>query len=56
MVLPLPLSNGQHSSLIIVHAPTLDSYDEDVGHFHSELRKVPRDDKLVLLGDFNARR
>lgn len=53
MILNLPLSNGRYSSLIIVYAPTLDFYDEDVGHFYSELRdtirKVPRMTNLFSL-------
>lgn len=40
-------------TLIIVYAPTLDFYNEDVGHFYSELRdtitKVPRMTNLSSL-------
>lgn len=55
----LPLCNGHQMSVICVYAPTLNA-DEDVKErFYQQLRevagRVPRRDKLVILGDFNAR-
>ena len=53
----LPLAKNLHA--IFVTAPTLDSSD-DVKDRHydalySSLRRISRNDKIILLGDFNAR-
>lgn len=55
----IPLSNSRHATLISVYAPTLDS-NEDIkdsfyGHLNEVLRTIPREDKIIILGDFNAR-
>jgi exonuclease III len=59
MTLRIPLARNRYASIISAYAPTLDS-DEDIKDAFYEsldaaLRRVPRSDKLVLLGDFNAR-
>jgi exonuclease III len=59
MTLRLRLSTHHHATLISAYAPTM-SYPDDVKEsFYEELgnaiRAVPRNDKLILLGDFNAR-
>lgn len=46
-------------TIISAYAPTLMAEDEVKEHFYSQLdcvlRTIPASDKLVLLGDFNAR-
>ena len=59
MTLRLSLANKTHLTLISVHAPTMTHPDEEREAFYSCLREaihsVPSKDKLLLLGDFNAR-
>ena len=47
------------ATLIHVYVPTMQYSDEDKEKFYSELRAVmdtvPKADKLIILGDFNAR-
>ena len=58
MLMRLPLE-GKHLTLFSVYAPTLlaDPADKDI--FYSDLRRLlnntPEDDKVLILGDFNAR-
>ena len=53
------LEGKQHLTLFSVYAPTLlaDLADKDI--FYSDLRRLlnntPEDDKVLILGDFNAR-
>ena len=55
----IPLAKGRYATLISAYAPTLDSEDTIKDSFYESLdatiRSVPRNDKLILLGDFNAR-
>lgn len=55
----LPLCDQQHATLFSVCAPTLQADPADKDKFYSDLRSllqdVPADDKIVILGDFNAR-
>ena len=55
----LPLAKGRYVTLISAYAPTLNSEDDIKDTFYRSLdatiRSVPRNDKLILLGDFNAR-
>ncbi|KAF0032162.1 hypothetical protein F2P81_014452 [Scophthalmus maximus] len=55
----IPLTNNRHATLISAYAPTLDADPECKEHFyaslHNAINKTPSYDKLILLGDFNAR-
>ena len=55
----LPLSKETFATLISVYAPTMTNPGENVEAFHNQLASVPsgipRTDKLLLIGDFNAR-
>jgi exonuclease III len=59
MSLRLATSNTTHIHLISAYAPTLCSAQTDIEAFYQELRGIlsciPRNDSVVLLGDFNAR-
>lgn len=59
MTFRIPLTNKMCATIISAYAPTLDSADETKDAFYetldSTLRRVPRADKIILLGDFNAR-
>jgi len=59
MSLRLKTSNNQYVTLISAYAPTMTNPDELKESFYEELRgllhSVPYHDKLLLLGDFNAR-
>ena len=55
----LELAHNQHMTVISAYAPTLDADDEVKEAFYAALHKIlnetPAADRLVLLGDFNAR-
>ena len=56
----LPLSRGRFATVLSAYAPTLDSSDEEkktsfYAALRSTLQHIPRTDKLLLLGDLNAR-
>ena len=55
----LPLKNKHYATLFSVYAPTLQAEPAEKEKFYSELRilpqGIPADDKLFVLGDFNAR-
>ena len=59
MTLRIPLSKNRHATVLSCYAPTLDS-DEIIkdafydGLYHA-IRNIPRTDKIILMGDFNAR-
>ena len=57
MTLRLPLSGKRHAT--IAYAPTMTNPDEVKDKFYDDLDSMisaaPRTDKLILLGDFNAR-
>jgi len=59
MKIRLPLSKDRHATVISAYAPTLTSTAETIEQFYSDLsavlHSVPAHDKLILLGDFNAR-
>ena len=59
MSIRIPLSTTQFITIFSVYAPTLDADDNIKEEFYRlldrELTNVPQNDKLLLLGDFNAR-
>ena len=59
MTMRLPLHDKNHATLISIYAPTMTNPDENKELFYQQLdetiRKVPKEDKLIILGDFNAR-
>ena len=59
MTLRLPLSGNKHATIVSAYAPTMTNPDEVKDKFYDDLDNVisatPRTDKLILLGDFNAR-
>ena len=59
MTLRLPLSDNKHATIVSVYAPTMTNPDEVKDKFYNDLDDVmsatPRSDKLMLLGDLNAR-
>jgi len=59
MTMRLPLSNDNFATIISVYAPTMTNPDENKEAFYIQLASVlsgiPRTDKLLLIGDFNAR-
>eukprot|EP00745_Piridium_sociabile_P018132 TRINITY_DN26983_c0_g1_i10.p1 TRINITY_DN26983_c0_g1~~TRINITY_DN26983_c0_g1_i10.p1 ORF type:complete len:281 (+),score=56.43 TRINITY_DN26983_c0_g1_i10:428-1270(+) len=59
MKLRFPLNKTRHITLISAYAPTLTSTEEQKERFYEDLdqiiRTTPAGDKLVILGDFNAR-
>ena len=59
MTMRLPLSKDNFTTIISVYAPTMTNPDENKEAFYNQLASVlsgiPRTDKLLLTGDFNAR-
>ncbi|KYO24070.1 hypothetical protein Y1Q_0004649 [Alligator mississippiensis] len=59
MTLHLHLSQNQSTAVISAYAPTPDSDKEVKERFYSDLdnalASIPRDDKVILLDDFNTR-
>ena len=59
MTLRLPLSGKRHATIVSAYAPTMTNPDEVKDKFYDDLDSVisaaPRTDKLIILGDFNAR-
>ena len=59
MTLRLPLSGKRHRTTDSVYVPTLSNPDEVKDQFYDDLdlgiSSIPWTDKLILLGDFNAR-
>ena len=59
MTLRLPLSGKRQAKIVSAYAPTITNPDEVKDKFYDDLDSVisaaPRADKLILLGDFNAR-
>ena len=58
MTMRLPLSKDNFATIISVYAPTMANPDEYKEAFYNQLATVlsgiPRTDKLLLIGDFNA--
>ncbi|KAI8777849.1 craniofacial development protein 2 [Biomphalaria glabrata] len=60
MTLKLPLQNGKkHISIVSCYAPTMTNPDDVIAKFYEELNStllnIPKTEKLLILGDFNAR-
>lgn len=59
MKLRFPISDKRFATIISAYAPTLTSSDDVKEQFYAELdnilKSTPSSDKLILLGDFNAR-
>ena len=59
MTMRLRLSKDNFATIISVYAPTMTNPDENKEAFYNQLASVlsgiPRTDKLLLIGDFNAR-
>ena len=59
MVMRLPLAENVHVTLVSVYAPTMTNPDEAKEAFYQQLddviRSVPGNEKLIILGDLNAR-
>ncbi|XP_023815252.1 uncharacterized protein LOC111948070 [Oryzias latipes] len=55
----LPLRNKYHATLFSIYAPTLQAEAAEKENFYANLRNllqsVPADDKVIILGDVNAR-
>ena len=55
----LSLKGGRYLSFICVYAPTMSYSDEEIQSFYQDLKNVlssiPKEDKLIVAGDFNAR-
>ena len=58
MTLRQPLANNRFATFVSVYAPTLDSSDDVKERFYnslySTLRRISQNDKVILLGNFNA--
>ena len=59
MIMRIPLAHKRHASIISAYAPTMTNPDDVIVKFYDDLDKliknVPKHDKLLLMGDFNAR-
>ena len=59
MTLRIPLTQNRYATLISAYAPTLTSDENIKDAFYDmlehTLRNIPQTDKILLLGDFNAR-
>ena len=59
MMLRVSLSGGRYLTILSVYAPTLQAQEETASVFYetlrTTLRSIPFDDKVLLIGDFNAR-
>ena len=59
MKLRVPLAGDRYLSLLSIYAPTLTASEENILSFYAALgnaiRSVPKEEKLIILGDFNAR-
>ena len=59
MSLKLPLAGKKQATLVSVYAPTMTNPDDIKDKFYEDLDSIitstPNSDKLIILGDFNAR-
>ena len=59
MKLRIPLTCGRHLSVLSVYAPTMQATEQSIMSFYETLRStissLPKEEKLIVFGDFNAR-
>ena len=59
MTMRIRLSGKNYATIVSAYAPTMTYPDEEKENFYESLKttigRVPRSDKLIVLGDFNAR-
>ncbi|KAI0237747.1 L-xylulose reductase [Lamellibrachia satsuma] len=59
MTMRIRLSGENYATIVSAYAPTMTYSDEEKENFYESLKttigRVPRSDKLIVLGDFNAR-
>jgi hypothetical protein len=59
MTLRLPLTHGRYCTILAIYAPTMTNSPENIDGFYVKLNQVLKDipyaDKIIVLGDFNAR-
>eukprot|EP00914_Ancora_sagittata_P010289 GHVO01019881.1.p1 GENE.GHVO01019881.1~~GHVO01019881.1.p1 ORF type:complete len:196 (+),score=11.23 GHVO01019881.1:905-1492(+) len=59
MTLRLQIQDEKHATIISAYAPTMTNPDDIKENFyadlHATLSSTPKNDKIILLGDFNAR-
>lgn len=59
MTVQLKLDSNQMASVVSAYAPTLNSQDDVKEAFYASLENIlsaiPKEDEIILLGDFNAR-
>ena len=55
----IPLTKDRNATIVSAYAPTMTNPEENKETFYSQLngtlRNIPSTDKLLLIGDFNAR-
>ena len=59
MVLRVPISSNQHLTIVSAYAPTMTNQEDVEEKFFEDLKSLinspPPKDKLIIMGDFNAR-
>ena len=59
MTMRIPLTKERNATIVSAYAPTMTNPEENketfYSHLKSTLRNIPSTDKLLLIGDFNAR-
>ena len=59
MTMLIRLSGKNYATIVSAYAPTMTYPDEEKERFYESLKatigRVPRSDKLIVLGDYNAR-
>ena len=59
MTMRIPLTKDRNATIVSAYAPTMTNPEKNKETFYSQLkgtlRNIPSTDKLLLIGDFNAR-
>ena len=59
MTMKIPLTKDRNATIVSAYAPTMTNPEENKETFYSQLkgklRNIPSTNKLLLIGDFNAR-